>query len=61
MGVNVQSKPLLAVKYESRVYTIILSEQLSREERELKREESLNTRGEPHVRLVLYVICFQFL
>jgi hypothetical protein len=32
------------VRYESQVYTAILSEQLSREERELKREESLNTR-----------------
>jgi hypothetical protein len=42
--VNVRSKPLLAVRYESQVYTAIWSEQLSREERELKREESLNTR-----------------
>jgi hypothetical protein len=42
--VNVRSKPLLAVKYESQVYTAIWSEQLSREEKELKREKSLNTR-----------------
>jgi hypothetical protein len=41
----VRSKPLLAVRYESQVYTAIWSEQLSREERELKRKESLNTRG----------------
>jgi hypothetical protein len=44
--VNVRSEPLLAVRYESQVYTAIWSEQLSREERELKREESLNTWGE---------------
>jgi hypothetical protein len=31
------------VRYESQVYTAILSEQLSREERELKREENLKT------------------
>jgi hypothetical protein len=37
--VNVRSKPLLAVRYESQVYIAIWSEQLSREERELKRED----------------------
>jgi hypothetical protein len=42
----VRNKPLLAVKYESQVYTTIWSEQLSREEREPKREEGLNTRGD---------------
>jgi hypothetical protein len=51
------SDPLLAVKYESQVYTAIWSEQLSREERELKREKSLNTRGERHAHAVLHVIC----
>jgi hypothetical protein len=35
-SVNVRSKPLLAVRYENQVYTTIWSEQLSREERELK-------------------------
>jgi hypothetical protein len=59
--VNVRSKPLLAVRYESQVYTTIWSEQLSREERELKREKSLNTRGKRHARAVLHVICLQFL
>jgi hypothetical protein len=58
---NMRNKPLLAVRYKSQVYTAILSEQLSREEKELKREKSLNTQGEPHVRVVLHVICLQFL
>jgi hypothetical protein len=39
-----QSKPLLAVRYERQVYTAIWSEQLNKEGRELKREESLNIR-----------------
>jgi hypothetical protein len=44
-----RSKPLLAVRYESQVYTAILSEQLSREEKELKREKSLNIQIEVYV------------
>jgi hypothetical protein len=51
-SVNMRSEPLLAVRYESQVYTAILSEQLSREERELKYT------GEPHARVVLHVVCF---
>jgi hypothetical protein len=37
-----RSKLLLPVRYKSQVYTAILSEQLNREERELKREKSLH-------------------
>jgi hypothetical protein len=43
--VNVRSKPILAVRYESQVYTAIWSEQLNREEKEIKRKENLNIRG----------------
>jgi hypothetical protein len=32
------------MRYKSQVYTTIWSEQLNKEERELKREENLNTR-----------------
>jgi hypothetical protein len=32
------------MRYKSQVYTTILSKQLNKEEKELKREESLNTR-----------------
>jgi hypothetical protein len=60
-NINMRSKPLLAVRYESQVYTTIWSEQLSREERELKRDKSLNTRGKRHARAMLHVICLQFL
>jgi hypothetical protein len=42
------SKPLLAVRYESQVFTAIWTEQLSKEGRELMREESLYT-GNQHV------------
>jgi hypothetical protein len=52
---------LLVVRYKSQVYITIWSEQLSKEEKELKRKESLNIRGEPHARVVLHVICLQFL
>jgi hypothetical protein len=51
----VRRKLLLAVKYESQVYTVIWSEQLNREERELKREESLNIREEVPVSSVGWV------
>jgi hypothetical protein len=58
--VNVRSEPLLAVGYESQAHTAILSEQLSKEGREFKRGENLNTRGVRHARAVLHVICLLF-
>ena len=39
------------MRYESQVFTAVLSEQLSKEGRELKREDSLYTGGQ-------HVLCF---
>jgi hypothetical protein len=41
-----RNKLLLTIRYEGQVYAIILSEQLNKKEKELKREESLNIRGD---------------